>query len=108
VSLEERICEWHELRLPTMYPGGVADDVRMAAKLAEETGEVCDAVIKIEEGRRTLDDLAGEIGDVLLCLSVLAGRHGWTLEELLRAKVDQHVVPFMMDRAAEVMERGAQ
>ena len=74
-----------------MYPRGVADDVRLAAKIAEEVGEVCEATIKIEEGRLTLDDLAGEIGDVLLCLHVLANRHGWNLSDLLQRKADEHV-----------------
>ena len=73
---EQAINEWHDKKWPDK------DDRHVAAKLAEETGEVCGAFIKLVEGRRTIDDVQDEIGDVLIVLSVLAGRHGWTLEDL--------------------------
>lgn len=53
-----------------------------AAKLAEETGEVIGAVIKVGEGRATYNEFKAELGDALIALSVIAGRHGWTLDEL--------------------------
>lgn len=67
---------WHEAKFPDR------DDVWVSAKLAEEAGEVNGALIKMSEGRATTDDLADEMGDALIALSVLAGRHGWTLDEL--------------------------
>ena len=73
---EQTISEWHDKKWPEK------DDRHVAAKLAEETGEVCGALIKLVEGRRSIDDVKDEIGDVLIVLSVLAGRHGWTLEGL--------------------------
>lgn len=76
--IEVEIAEWQE----SQWPGTAADDRLVGTKLAEEVGEVCGALIKIAEGRRTLDDLADEMGDALISLSALAGRHGWTLDAL--------------------------
>jgi len=46
-------------------------------------------MIKIAEGRLTTQDLKDEIGDVLIVLSVLAGRHGWTLDRLRGARLSE-------------------
>lgn len=75
--MERAIASWHDYTWP-----GKSDDRVIGAKLAEEVGEVCGALIKIPEGRRALTDLQDEMGDALIVLSVLAGRHGWTLEDL--------------------------
>ncbi len=75
-AVEAVIAAWHDTR----WPG--KDDRVVGAKLAEETGEVCGALIKVAEGRRTVDDVLDELGDVLVVLSVLAGRLGWTLHDL--------------------------
>lgn len=74
--VEPLIALWHDDKWPDK------DDRIVAAKLAEEAGEVCGAAIKFAEGRRTEAHLADEIGDVLIVLSTLAGRHGWTLDDL--------------------------
>lgn len=81
-DLEACIAQWQEQR----WPITAADDRVIGAKLAEEVGEVCGALVKIAEGRRTLTDLADEMGDALIALSALAGRHGWTLENLRAAR----------------------
>jgi NTP pyrophosphatase (non-canonical NTP hydrolase) len=75
-TMEAYIAEWHE------HKYGVVDDRIVGCKLAEESGEVCGALIKIREGRVERSDVADELGDVLIVLSVLAGRYGYTLEEL--------------------------
>lgn len=54
----------------------------IAARLAEECGEVAGAIIKEEEGRKTPRDLLNEIGDVLIVLSQLAAKRGMTLEDI--------------------------
>lgn len=54
----------------------------VALKLAEEAGEVAGAVIRVPEGRGTVEDLDKEIGDVLIVLSQLASMRGTTLLEL--------------------------
>lgn len=36
-------------------------------KLAEEAGEVVGAVVKIPEGRKTMDDLAQELAQLVIC-----------------------------------------
>lgn len=56
-----------------------------AAKLAEEAGEVCGALVKLHEGRGGPQEVADELGDVLLVVSTIAGHFGWTVDEL-RAK----------------------
>lgn len=76
-TLEAAVSVWHDAKWP-----GKSDDVWVSAKLAEEAGEVNGAVIKMSEGRKTETDLMDEMGDVLICLSVLAGRHDWTLDDL--------------------------
>ena len=76
MQLERKITEWHEERWPEK------DDCHVGAKLAEETGEVCGALIKLAEDRRDKFDVLDEMGDVLIVLSVLAGRMGVSLEEV--------------------------
>lgn len=81
MTFEEILTEWREARWPK--PGGPdTEDAWDAMKVGGEAGEVMEAVTKIAEGRATLGSLADEIGDVLIACSVLAGRHGWTLDEL--------------------------
>lgn len=80
---ESAIAAWHDNRWPDK------DDRHVAAKLAEETGEVCGAFIKYAEGRASLFDAINEMGDVLIVLSVLAGRMGWSLEEIRQRRWDQ-------------------
>lgn len=87
MTLEKIIQEWRETRWPK--PGD--PDPWDAMKLGEEAGEVLGAVTKLAEERATMNDLADEMGDVLIALSVLAGRYGWTLDEL-RARRWEEVV----------------
>lgn len=61
---------------------GEKDLSDIALELCEESGEVAGAVVKLPEGRATLEDLDDEIGDVLIVLSQIAARRGTTLEEL--------------------------
>ena len=61
---------------------GIKSYEKIANKLAEESGEVCGAVVKMEEGRCTFQDLQNEIGDVLIVLSQFASRMDLTLEEI--------------------------
>ncbi len=81
MTIEQEIADWRELRWPK--PGGYdVQDAWDAMKVGGEAGEVMEAVTKMAEGRANRNDLADEIGDVLIALSVLAGRHNWTLHEL--------------------------
>lgn len=82
MSTENVIAIWHDTKW------GDKDNRHVAAKLAEETGEVCGAFIKFEEGRRTTQDIRDEMGDVLIVLSVLAGRLGWTLDDLRASRFE--------------------
>lgn len=81
LTFEQVIQEWREARWPK--PGGPeVQDTWDALKLTGEAGEAGEAVTKITEGRRDEQHLADELGDVLIAASVLAGRHGWTLDDL--------------------------
>lgn len=55
---------------------------KISNKLFEECGEIAGAIIKIEEDRKSKEDLKAEIGDTLIVLSQLAAKLGTTLEEL--------------------------
>lgn len=82
-GMEAAVADWHDDKWDDK-----ADPRVMGAKLAEEAGEVCGALIKRAEGRRTDLDLADELGDVLVCLTVIAGREGWTLHTLLADRLE--------------------
>lgn len=68
---------------------GEKDDAGIGLKLAEETGEVAGALLKIPEGRATEIDLRKEMGDVLIVLSQIAARHDWTLESIRTDRYEQ-------------------
>lgn len=71
-----------------------AVDVRSRAlKLAEEAGEVIGAVVKIGEGRRTLDDLATELAQLNLCAMALAEAAGIDLEAATATEYARALAP---------------
>lgn len=86
-ALADQVAPWHAEKFP-----GVSLD-RVGLKFAEEAGEVAGALVKIEEGRLTLDDLAGEIGDATICLARICTMAG----------LDYSTV--VAERWAEVRER---
>lgn len=63
--------------------------VGAALALAEETGEVCDLVLKRECYGEPLapEALAGELADVLVCVAELANHYGVDLTAAARAKL---------------------
>lgn len=61
----------------------------LASKLAEETGEIAGAVVKIPEGRTTAAELDQELGDALIVLAQFAARRHTTLESLLNHRFAQ-------------------
>ena len=93
MTLEQEIANWHRRRWPTFWPDGQLNVFAMGTKLAEEVGETCGALVKMRDGtgRQTVSDLKGEVGDVLLCLAVIAHEHGFTLGDAVMAKVEEHV-----------------
>lgn len=60
-----------------------------AAKLGEEVGEVLGAVIKIDEGRKTLADLEMECAQVVLCTMALAESVGFDLWSAVEAEYER-------------------
>jgi NTP pyrophosphatase (non-canonical NTP hydrolase) len=87
----EDVIAWHRARF------GEPDTALVALKLAEETGEVAEAVVKRAEGAvrpakglTTREEwtahLLGEIGDVGIVLHTLCAREGTTLDEVIAAR----------------------
>ena len=58
-------------------------------KVAEEAGEIAAAIVKIPEGRLTWADLDKEVGDILIVLSQIAAKRGWTLEQMRARRFEQ-------------------
>lgn len=71
--------KWERRNWPDKHPGPFT----RALKVSEETGELAGAVVKMNEGRRSLDDVRGEWGDVLITLLVLADHLGFDPDEAL-------------------------
>ena len=80
MTTEQQILQFAQARWGRVSLGVIA------AKLAEETGEVCGAIFKMPEGRATQADFEAELGDVLIVLSQFAARCGKTLEQLREAR----------------------
>lgn len=87
-TIEQEIARWHECAHSLHHPD--PGDRLIAGKLNEEAGEVFGALTKLFEGRGSVEAVRGELGDVALCLAVIAGRNGWTIDELLHAKWVEH------------------
>ena len=75
---------------------GYKDLKGIALKLAEESGEIAGACIKI-------DDLDKELGDSLIVISQLAARRGRTIEDLRTYRFRQ-----IQERAAILDSENAQ
>ena len=68
---------------------GAKDLPAIGLKVAEEAGEVAGALVKIPEGRAKWEDLDKEVGDLLIVLSQIAAKRGWTLFQLRAARFEQ-------------------
>lgn len=80
--------EEHILEFATSQWGEKTMD-RLVSKLAEETGEIAGAIVKIPEGRASEEDLDKELGDALIVLSQFAAKRGHTLEQLRAKRFEQ-------------------
>lgn len=65
-ALAAEVGAWQDVRWPQH-----GNSISKALKVAEEAGEVAGAVIKRAEGRKTLMDIANEIGDTVIALAGL-------------------------------------
>lgn len=70
-------------------------------ELGGETGEVQNILKKIERermgvagSRATVEDLADEIGDVIICLDLIAAEFGIDLEEAARCKFNKTSIKY--------------
>lgn len=75
-QLQLEVGPWQRERWPM-----TATRERATLKLGEEAGELLGAVVKLEEGRRTPQDVRDEIGDVLIALASVADLHGFDLHD---------------------------
>lgn len=72
-----------------MEQWGEKDWSGIGLKLGEEAGEIAGALVKIPEGRASLEDLDDEVGDILIVLSQIAARRGTTLLKLREARFQE-------------------
>lgn len=72
---QAQTLEWMRRRWPER-----TDPIWRALKLGEEAGEVQGAVIKMDEGRKTLADLSTETAQLVICAMALAESAGFDLE----------------------------
>jgi len=84
-SFESRAFQWRRERWPKPCDSetSVVWDI---VKLGEEAGEVARSYTRYIEGRASLVHIAEELGDVLVCVSVIAGAYGWNIEDLRAEK----------------------
>lgn len=68
--------------------GWTCDPLRDVVKLAEETGEVAECMVK---SRKTKDDLGEELSDVMVVVGVIALRAGIDLNEVCPKKQAKRV-----------------
>ena len=85
-------------------PNGILPLSFRAAELAGETGEACNIVKKIERANyglrgstATREQLAEELGDVLICLALLANAAGIDLESATVAKFNASSIKLGLD-----------
>jgi NTP pyrophosphatase (non-canonical NTP hydrolase) len=78
------------------WTNGPMDVLWCSNELAGETGEVCNVVKKLERERRgikgsraTAEQLAEELGDVVICASLLANSYGIDLEKAVKDKFNK-------------------
>ena len=112
--LQRRVIDWHNREFP------VAPNAAVALKFGEEAGELLKAANRLEHGRgvvgvgargsittaRRLNaelNIAEEIGDVLICLTVLAHRYADLLPTLEGGIADFRQI--LANRIAVVAQR---
>jgi len=84
--LQDEVGPWQRTRWPM-----TATVERTAMKVGEEAGEVLGAVIKCGEGRRTVEDVANELADVLITACACADLHGIDLQDAVSRRWNEDV-----------------
>lgn len=82
-TFQAAVGHWHGQRFPE------AKASHIALKLAEETGEVCRALVESSFPSRSdhhRESLADELGDVLIVLAALASKCGISLAKAVEAR----------------------
>lgn len=87
------LAESNALRQKEFDPNGLLDLMFKTTELAGETGEACNVAKKlvrerlgIRGSRATLEQLAEELADVVICTSIIANHVGIDLEKAVRDK----------------------
>jgi NTP pyrophosphatase (non-canonical NTP hydrolase) len=87
VKLQSEMAEWVAHNFPNHSP------LENTTGLAEEAGELCRAVLKLERGIRGttdewLTEIRKEIGDVIICAIFIANDFGVPWEDALQERWD--------------------
>lgn len=82
---QNRTSAWHE------SAWGNPGTERMGLKLAEEVGEVCEALVKVGQGHPKAPqlDLGAELADVFIVLTILASEAGLDLQSCVENKFER-------------------
>jgi NTP pyrophosphatase (non-canonical NTP hydrolase) len=83
-DLQAEVRAWQRRPYETSDPG--PHPIVKAMKLAEEAGEVCGAVLKHHEHRKSMRDIEDEAGDVLIALCGLADAAGFDLATAVKRR----------------------
>lgn len=80
-QLQAEVKEWTEHNFPN------AEKVDPVLGVAEETGELCHAILKMKQGIRISEDHVGEaidaIGDIVIYLADVCNKYGFDLESVV-------------------------
>lgn len=86
-QLQAEVKEWATHNFPE------AERVDPVLGVAEETGELCHAVLKMKQGIRTSEDHMEEaidaIGDLVIYLADVCNKYGFDLESIVYSTWDE-------------------
>jgi len=92
----EKLRAANIVRDPEFDPDGLITPSFRGNELAGEAGEACNVIKKLERdrlnlrgSRATIDQLAEELGDVIICVDLIAMEYGIDLAKAVREKFNK-------------------
>lgn len=86
-QLQAEVKEWADYNFPT------AEKVDPVLGVAEETGELCHAILKMKQDIRTsedhMEDAIDAIGDLVIYLADVCNKYGFDLESVVYSTWDK-------------------
>lgn len=92
----QKLRDANDMRQKEWDTGGKMTPSYMGNELAGETGEVCNIIKKLEResfgmkgSRATIDQLGDELGDIIICVDLVASHYGINLWEAVKNKFNK-------------------